>query len=33
VTRISVRLGVLSHFTPQHVREHFEDASRGTIAE
>ena len=28
-----VRLGALSHFTPEHFREHFEDASRGTIAE
>jgi hydrogenase nickel incorporation protein HypA/HybF len=33
VTRVSARLGVLSHFTPRHFREHFEDASRGTIAE
>lgn len=33
VTRISVKLGALSHFTPEHFREHFEDASRGTIAE
>lgn len=33
VTGISVRLGALSHFTPEHFREHFEDASRGTIAE
>lgn len=33
VTRISVRLGALSHFTPEHFREHFVDASRGTIAE
>ncbi len=33
VTRIRVRLGALSHFTPHHFREHFEDASRGTIAE
>jgi hydrogenase nickel incorporation protein HypA/HybF len=33
VTGISVRLGSLSHFTPEHFREHFEDASRGTIAE
>ena len=33
VTRISVRLGALSHFTEEHFREHFEDASRGTIAE
>ena len=33
VTRVTVRLGALSHFTPQHFREHFEDASRGTVAE
>lgn len=33
VTRIRVRLGVLSHFTPAHFCEHFVDASRGTIAE
>lgn len=33
VTRVSVRLGSLSHFTPEHFREHFVDASRGTIAE
>ena len=33
VTRITVRLGSLSHFTPEHFRQHFADASRGTIAE
>lgn len=33
VTRVSVRLGALSHFTPAHFREHFEDAARGTLAE
>lgn len=33
VTRVGVRLGALSHFTPQHFCEHFEEASRGTIAE
>lgn len=33
VTRIRVRLGALSHFTPDHFREHFVDASRGTVAE
>jgi hydrogenase nickel incorporation protein HypA/HybF len=33
VTRIRVRLGALSHFTPAHFREHFADASRGTVAE
>lgn len=33
VTRVRVRLGALSHFTPEHFREHFEDASRGTVAD
>jgi hydrogenase nickel incorporation protein HypA/HybF len=33
VARIKVRLGALSHFTPGHFLEHFEDASRGTLAE
>jgi len=33
VTRIRVRLGALSHFTPDHFREHFEAAARGTCAE
>jgi hydrogenase nickel incorporation protein HypA/HybF len=33
VTRVRVRLGALSHFTPAHFREHFEDAARDTLAE
>jgi hydrogenase nickel incorporation protein HypA/HybF len=33
VSRVTVRLGALSHFTPAHFCEHFEDAARGTIAE
>ena len=33
VARIRVRLGALSHFTPAHFCEHFEDAARGTAAE
>jgi hydrogenase nickel incorporation protein HypA/HybF len=32
VTRIVVRLGALSHFTPSHFREHFAEASEGTVA-
>jgi hydrogenase nickel incorporation protein HypA/HybF len=32
VTRVEVRLGALSHFTPEHFGEHFDDASRGTLA-
>lgn len=33
VNAVHVRLGALSHFTPAHFAEHFEDASRGTVAE
>jgi hydrogenase nickel incorporation protein HypA/HybF len=33
VTHVRVRLGALSHFTPAHFREHFDDAARGTLAE
>jgi hydrogenase nickel incorporation protein HypA/HybF len=33
VARIRVRLGALSHFTEAHFREHFVDASRGTVAQ
>jgi hydrogenase nickel incorporation protein HypA/HybF len=33
VSRIRVRLGALSHFTPEHFREHFDDAAAGTVAE
>jgi hydrogenase nickel incorporation protein HypA/HybF len=33
VTRIRVRLGALSHFTPEHFHEHFEAAAAGTLAE
>jgi hydrogenase nickel incorporation protein HypA/HybF len=33
VTGIRVRLGALSHFTPAHFREHFDDAAAGTVAE
>jgi hydrogenase nickel incorporation protein HypA/HybF len=33
VTRIGVKLGALSHFSPDHFREHFERAARGTVAE
>ena len=33
IERVRVRLGPLSHFTPGHFCEHFEDAARGTLAE
>jgi hydrogenase nickel incorporation protein HypA/HybF len=32
VTRVSVELGALSHLTPDHFREHYVDATRGTAA-
>ena len=32
VTRVRVELGPLSHFTPEHFREHYVDATDGTIA-
>jgi hydrogenase nickel incorporation protein HypA/HybF len=32
VTGVSVWLGALSHMTPEHFAEHFEDAAAGTIA-
>lgn len=33
ITAVKVRLGALSHFSPEHFREHFEEDSRGTPAE
>jgi hydrogenase nickel incorporation protein HypA/HybF len=33
IARVRVRLGALSHLTPDHFREHFDDAARGTPAE
>jgi len=33
IVRVSVRLGPLTHFTADHFREHFADASLGTLAE
>jgi hydrogenase nickel incorporation protein HypA/HybF len=33
VSGVSVWLGALSHFSPGHFREHFDDEARGTIAE
>ncbi len=32
VTKIKVKLGALSHFTPEHFQEHFDFASPGTLA-
>jgi hydrogenase nickel incorporation protein HypA/HybF len=33
VIGIKVKLGALSHMTPEHFREHFEEVSPGTVAE
>jgi hydrogenase nickel incorporation protein HypA/HybF len=33
VSRIRVELGALSHLTPEHFMEHFEQAAAGTVAE
>ena len=33
VTAVKVKLGALSHITPEHFREHFEKAIVGTVAE
>jgi hydrogenase nickel incorporation protein HypA/HybF len=30
---LTVRLGALSHFSPEHFREHFQAASQGTVAD
>lgn len=33
VVGLKLKLGALSHFSPEHFREHFEEASKGTVAE
>ena len=33
VTSVHLTLGALSHLSPDHVREHFVHAARGTVAE
>ncbi len=33
VASLKVRLGALSHISPEHFREHFVQASKGTCAE
>ena len=33
VLSVSVKLGALSHISPDHFREHFVEESQGTIAE
>lgn len=33
VAAVKVKLGALAHISPEHLREHFEQAVRGTIAD
>lgn len=33
VTKVSVKLGALSHMSPDHFKEHFDISAKGTIAE
>ena len=33
ITAISVRLGALSHLSPDHLREHLVEAARGSMLE
>ncbi|HEV2350117.1 MAG TPA: hydrogenase maturation nickel metallochaperone HypA [Terriglobia bacterium] len=33
VVGVKVKLGALSHMSPEHFQEHFDVASRGTLAE
>jgi len=33
VTGVRLRLGALAHISPEHLREHFDLAARGTVAE
>jgi hydrogenase nickel incorporation protein HypA/HybF len=33
IVGLTVRLGALSHMSPEHFREHFDEAARGTIAQ
>jgi len=33
VVKLRVALGALTHLSPDHLREHFEEAARGTVAD
>jgi len=33
VASVRVRLGALAHISPEHLREHFTEAARGTVAD
>lgn len=32
-TKVTVKLGAFSHISPEHFREHFDQAKPGTVAE
>lgn len=33
VSQVRVRLGALSHISPEHFQEHFQQGAKGTVAE
>jgi hydrogenase nickel incorporation protein HypA/HybF len=33
VSAVKVRVGAISHISPEHLREHFAAAARGTVAD
>lgn len=33
VTKVHVQLGALAHISPEHFKEHFDEMSKGSIAE
>lgn len=33
ITKVSVKLGIFSHMSPSHFKEHFDVSAYGTIAE
>ena len=33
VTKVQLELGVMAHISPEHLREHFERAALGTVAD
>ena len=33
VAAVKVKIGAFAHISPEHFREHFEQATRGTIAD
>jgi hydrogenase nickel incorporation protein HypA/HybF len=33
VSRVKLKVGAMAHLSPEHLREHFDLAARGTLAE